>query len=94
MATRKATIYHRQPKLRFDPTPFETKQIFYTSKDGTTVVFLSHKKGLKLDGTNPTLLYGYGGFASRSIPDVRAIPPVLWMEMGGVLRPAQPTRRW
>src|SRR5262249_11652218 len=53
----------RQAKVKFHPEDYEVKQIFYTSKDGTRVpMFLTHKKGLALDGSNPTLLYGYGGF--------------------------------
>lgn len=52
-----------EPKVKFDPTQYTTEQIFYTSKDGTKVpMFLVYKKGLKMDGNNPTLLYGYGGF--------------------------------
>ena len=63
ISTKKTGVF-RQPKVPgFDPAAYETKQIFYTSKDGTRVpMFLVHRKGLKLDGTNPTLLYGYGGF--------------------------------
>ena len=63
ISTRKSSIF-RQPKVPgYDPTQFETKQVFYTSKDGTKIpMFLVHKKGLKLDGNNPTLLYAYGGF--------------------------------
>ncbi len=53
----------REPKVKFNPDDYEVKQIFYPSKDGTKIpMFISHKKGLKLDGSNPTLLYGYGGF--------------------------------
>ncbi len=54
----------RQPEIPgFKAAEYETKQVFYNSKDGTRVpMFLVHKKGLKLDGNNPTLLYGYGGF--------------------------------
>jgi prolyl oligopeptidase len=90
MKTHKQTVY-RQPKLKFDPAQFETKQVFYTSKDGTKVpMFISYKKGLKLDGTNPTLLYAYGGFNISLMPQF-APSYVLWMEMGGVY--AQPNIR-
>jgi prolyl oligopeptidase len=90
MKTRKSEVY-RQPKLKFDPTLYETKQVFYTSKDGTRVpMFLTYKKGLKLDGTNPTLLYAYGGFNISLMPEFAA-SHVLWMEMGGVY--AQPSLR-
>jgi prolyl oligopeptidase len=83
MKTRQSTIY-RQPKLLFDPALYETKQIFATSKDGTRVpMFLSHKKGLVLDGTAPTLLYAYGGFNISLMPEF-APSHVMWMEMGGV----------
>ena len=63
IATKKSTIF-RQPKVPgYNPDAFETKAVFYPSKDGTKIpMFLVHKKGLKLDGTNPTLLYAYGGF--------------------------------
>ena len=83
LATRKATPY-REPKLLFKPAEFETKQVFATSKDGTRVpIFLSYKKGLKLDGANPTLLYAYGGFNISMLP-VFAPSRVAWMEMGGI----------
>jgi prolyl oligopeptidase len=83
MKTRKSTIY-RQPKLLFDPALYETKQIFATSKDGTRVpMFISHKKGLVLDGTAPTLLYAYGGFNISLMPEFSP-SHVMWMEMGGV----------
>ncbi len=75
----------RQPKLAFDPAKFETTQVFYTSKDGTRVpMFLSHKKGLKLDGNNPAILYGYGGFMVPVTPDFSA-GFLEWMQLGGVL---------
>ena len=83
MKTGKSTLF-RQAKVKFTPTDFEVKQEFYTSKDGTKVpMFIVHKKGLKLDGNNPTLLYGYGGFNIAQTPgfNVARIP---WMEMGGV----------
>jgi prolyl oligopeptidase len=83
MKTHESTIY-RQPKLLFDPALYETKQIFATSKDGTRVpMFISHKKGLALDGTAPTLLYAYGGFNISLMPEF-APSHVMWMEMGGV----------
>jgi len=74
----------RQPKVDFNPAEFETKQVFYTSKDGTRVpMFITHKKGLSLDGRNPTLLYGYGGFDISLTPSF-SVSTVVWMEMGGV----------
>ena len=85
------TSVYRQPKLEFDPAKFETKQVLFTSKDGTRVpMFLTYKKGLKLDGQNPTLLYGYGGFNVSLQPEF-APSYVLWMEMGGIY--AQATLR-
>ena len=81
----------RQPKVDFDPTRYETKQVFYTSKDGTRVpMFLTYKKGLKLDGQNPTLLYAYGGF-DISLTPAFSIPNAVWLEMGGIY--AQPNLR-
>ena len=76
--------------MKFDPTSTRSKQVFYASKDGTKVpMFITHKKGLKLDGTNPTLLYGYGGFNISLTPGF-SVSRLAWMEMGGVLR-AWPT---
>ena len=75
----------RQAKVDFDPSKYVVKQVFADSKDGTKVpVFIAHKKDLKLDGTNPTLLYGYGGFNIPLTPGF-SISRVQWMEMGGVL---------
>jgi prolyl oligopeptidase len=89
-ASGKSEVY-RQPKVDFNPADYETKQVFYTSKDGTRVpMFITHKKGLKLDGTNPTLLYGYGGF-NVSLTPAFSISNLVWMEMGGVY--AQPNLR-
>ncbi|MDT7541803.1 MAG: prolyl oligopeptidase [Acidobacteriota bacterium] len=83
MVTGKTTVF-RQPKVDFNPNDYETKQVFYTSKDGTRVpMFISHKKGLKLDGMNPTLLYAYGGFDIAETPSF-SISNLAWMEMGGV----------
>lgn len=74
----------RAPKVDFNPADFETKEIFYTSKDGTRVpMFITHKKGIKLDGNNPTLLYGYGGF-DISITPAFNVANLVWMELGGV----------
>jgi prolyl oligopeptidase len=83
METGRSTIF-RQPKVDFDPNNFETKQVFYPSKDGTKVpMFITYKKGLKLDGNNPTYLYGYGGF-SVSLTPAFSVGLMVWMEMGGV----------
>jgi prolyl oligopeptidase len=83
MKARKSTLF-RQPKLLFDPALYETKQIFTESKDGTRVaMFISHKKGLALEGTSPTLLYAYGGFNISLVPEFSP-SHVMWMEMGGV----------
>jgi prolyl oligopeptidase len=83
MKTRKSSLF-RQPKLLFDPALYETKQVFAESKDGTRVpMFISHKKGLVLDGTAPTLLYAYGGFNISLMPEFSP-SHVMWMEMGGV----------
>lgn len=74
----------RQPKVDFNPSDYETKQIFYASKDGTRVpMFLTHKKGIKLDGSNPAYLYGYGGFNVALTPAF-SIANLVWMEMGGI----------
>ncbi|MFZ0276451.1 MAG: prolyl oligopeptidase family serine peptidase [Candidatus Sulfotelmatobacter sp.] len=81
----------RQPKVDFDSSLYETKQVFYASKDGTRVpMFLTYKKGLKLDGQNPTLLYAYGGF-DISLTPAFSVPNVVWLEMGGIY--AQPNLR-
>ena len=73
-----------QAKLTFDPSRYETKRIFYTSKDGTRVpMFVTSRKGLTLDGANPTMLYAYGGFDISTLPTFRADVPA-WLELGGV----------
>src|SRR5881398_2047532 len=79
-----ATSVFKAPALDFDPSGYETKQVFYTSKDGTRVpMFITQKKGIKLDGTNPTYLYGYGGFNISLTPSF-SVSLLAWLEMGGV----------
>ncbi|WP_315814612.1 prolyl oligopeptidase family serine peptidase [Paraflavitalea speifideaquila] len=83
IATGISTVF-RQPELSFNPNDYETKQVFYPSKDGTKIpMFIVYRKGLKLDGSNPTMLYAYGGFNVSSLPGFSAslIP---WLEQGGV----------
>jgi prolyl oligopeptidase len=83
MKSGKTSVF-KQPKVDFDPRDYETRQQFFTSRDGTRVpMFIVSKKGLKLDGNNPTYLYGYGGFNISMLP---AFSPanLAWMEMGGV----------
>jgi len=83
IATGKSEVF-RKSEVKFNPEDFETKQVFYTSKDGTKVpMFLVHKKGIKLDGNNPTLLYGYGGFNISLTPSFSASRVVL-LENGGI----------
>ncbi|MFL5599254.1 MAG: prolyl oligopeptidase family serine peptidase [Gemmatimonadaceae bacterium] len=74
----------RAPKVAFDPAPYETRQVFFTSKDGTRVpMFITAKKGIVLNGNNPTLLYAYGGFNISETPAFSAAN-IAWMEMGGI----------
>jgi prolyl oligopeptidase len=81
--TDKVAVF-RKPEVDFDGAQFETKQVFYPSKDGTKIpMFITHKKGIKLDGTNPTLLYGYGGFNISMTPNF-SVGRVMWMENGGI----------
>jgi prolyl oligopeptidase len=81
--TGKSTVF-KAPQVDFDPSGYETTQVFYTSRDGTRIpMFITHKKGIELDGSNPTYLYGYGGFNSTQTPYFS--PSMLvWYEMGGV----------
>ena len=72
------------PPVKFDAGGYETRQVFVSSKDGTRIpLFLTHKKGLRPDGQNPTLLYGYGGFSASLMPSF-SISRLTWLEMGGV----------
>lgn len=83
MVSGKSEVF-RQPKVDFNPDDYETKQVFYQSKDGTQVpMFITHKKGIKLDGNNHTYLYGYGGFNISLTPSF-SVSSLVWMEMGGV----------
>jgi prolyl oligopeptidase len=73
-----------QPEVGFDPSAYDVKQVFYPSKDGTKVpMFIVAGKGVKLDGDNPTILYGYGGFDITITPRFSPVLPV-WLELGGV----------
>ncbi|MCX7410333.1 MAG: prolyl oligopeptidase family serine peptidase [Planctomycetales bacterium] len=75
----------RQAKVKFNPDDYLVEQVFYPSKDGTKVpMFITRKKTTKLDGTNPTLLYAYGGFAISLTPSF-SVSRVAWLEMGGIL---------
>lgn len=74
----------RQPTVPFNPDDYETRQVFYTSPDGTRVpMFISHRRGLVCDGSHPTLLYGYGGFNISLTPSF-SVANLVWMELGGV----------
>jgi prolyl oligopeptidase len=74
----------RRPKVDFDPAAYESKQVFYTSKDGTRVpMFITHKKGIALDGSHPCLLYGYGGFNISLTPSFSG-SRIVWLEQGGI----------
>jgi prolyl oligopeptidase len=82
-ATRTSTPFE-PPKLTFDPSLFTTERVFATSKDGTRVpMFITHRKDLKKDAMNPTMLYGYGGFDIATLPTYRSDVPA-WLERGGV----------
>jgi prolyl oligopeptidase len=82
-ATKNRTAFEA-PKAPIDVAQFETTQQFATSRDGTRVpFFLTARKGLPLDGSHPTMIYGYGGFSSSTLPTYRADVPA-WLEMGGV----------
>ena len=75
---------YKEPDVVFAPDHYETKQVFVTSKDGTKVpMFVTSKKGLKLNGKNPTILYGYGGFDISLTPGF-SVANLVWLEMGGI----------
>ena len=78
------TVLHRRPELAFDPEEFTTRQVFVPSKDGTKIpVFLTHKKGIEMDGQRPVYQYGYGGF-NISLSPRFSVANLAWMELGGV----------
>lgn len=75
---------YAESKAEFDSSAYESKQVFYTSKDGTQVpMIITYKKGIELDGTNPTILYGYGGFNVSLTPSF-SMTNAMWLELGGV----------
>lgn len=81
--TGKSSLY-RKSSAKFDPELFESKQVFYPSADGTLIpMFIVHKKGLKLDGNNPTMLYAYGGF-NISLTPTFSMANIPFLEAGGV----------
>ncbi|MEO1593533.1 MAG: prolyl oligopeptidase family serine peptidase, partial [Cyanobacteria bacterium J06632_22] len=83
MATGESQLF-REAQVAFDPSQYETHQVFYTSKDGTRVpMFITHKQGIELNGQNPTLLYGYGGFSISLSPGF-SVGNLVWLEMGGI----------
>jgi prolyl oligopeptidase len=87
LVTGESTLW-RRAGVKCNPDDYEVKQVFVPSKDGTKVpVFLTHKKGLKLDGSHPTLLYGYGGFNIPLTPGF-SVSRLLWVDMGGVFAQA------
>ncbi|MEL6490271.1 MAG: prolyl oligopeptidase family serine peptidase [Cyanobacteria bacterium J06621_3] len=83
LTTGESTLF-REPSIPFNPNDYETRQVFYPSKDGTQIpMFITAKKGLKLNGENPVLLYGYGGFNISLSPSF-SVSNLVWLEMGGV----------
>jgi prolyl oligopeptidase len=83
LATGKTEVF-QAPKVAFDPSLYETKQVFYASKDGTKIpMFITHRKGIKLDGSHPAMLYGYGGF-NISLQPAFSTSKVAWLEFGGI----------
>ncbi len=75
---------YKKPVVDFKSDDYESKQVFYSSKDGTKIpMIITHKKGIKLDGKNPTILYGYGGFNISLTPNF-SVANAVWLEMGGI----------
>ena len=83
MTTGESQLF-RKPQVDFDPEAYQTQQVFYPSKDGTKIpMFITHKKGIELDGNNPAYLYAYGGFNISLTPSF-SISNLVWLEMGGI----------
>jgi prolyl oligopeptidase len=79
-----AEAVFQQPRTPFDPSRFETREVFCTSRDGTRFpIFITARRGLRKDGSSPAWLYGYGGF-NISLTPAYAVPPAVWIEMGGI----------
>ncbi|MGI8949974.1 MAG: prolyl oligopeptidase family serine peptidase [Chitinophagaceae bacterium] len=79
----KSSLY-KKPTIKFNPDDYESKQVFYSSKDGTKIpMIITHKKGIQLNGKNPTVLYGYGGF-NISLTPAFSISNIVFLENGGV----------
>lgn len=78
------TKEYKKPEIDFNSENYESKQVFYTSKDGTKIpMIITHKKGLELNGKNPTILYGYGGFNISLTPSFKTANTI-WLEQGGI----------
>ncbi len=83
LAQNKSVVY-RRPQIDFNPDLYESKQVFYPSKDGVVIpMIITYKKGTNLNGQNPTILYGYGGF-NISLPPSFSVTTAAWLEMGGI----------
>ncbi len=83
-AEKGSALVYKKPEVAFNPDEYESKQVFFNSKDGTKVpMIITHKKGIEMNGKNPTILYGYGGFNISLTPSF-SIANAVWMEQGGV----------
>ena len=81
--TGKVDVY-KKPVTMFNEEDYHSEQVFYNSKDGTRVpMIITYKKNTALNGKNPTLLYGYGGFGVSETPEF-SVTSAVWMEMGGI----------
>src|SRR5699024_9345135 len=83
VASGKSEVYQK-PEIDIDPADYNSEHVVYTSKDGTEIpMMITYKKGLKMDGHNPTMLYGYGGFNISLTPSF-SVANAAWMEKGGI----------